>query len=227
MMYNPIIIQFPLRGEWYSPTTPASKIPSHGTNRMGLRYAFDFLQVDWQNHRKFYHASFLRYLLFGVPLKKCICWGQPIHAPADGKIVYIKDGIPERKIVHWLIDSILALKHSTSFNENVHDYSKIAGNYIMMKCDNGVYMAFAHLQTNSTNVSINDEVKKGDIIGNVGHSGNSTGPHLHFQLMDSANIKVAKGIPCLFEKYEIFQDNKWTTIYNSIPSKDDQFRFID
>ena len=37
-MNNPIIVEFPLRGEWNSPNTPGSKIPSHGTNQLGTRY---------------------------------------------------------------------------------------------------------------------------------------------------------------------------------------------
>nr|WP_232844463.1 hypothetical protein [Enterococcus innesii] len=45
MKEQPITIGFPLRGEWLAPTTPADKIPSHGTDRMGLRYAFDFYKL--------------------------------------------------------------------------------------------------------------------------------------------------------------------------------------
>lgn len=47
-MKNPIIMGFPLRGEWLSPNTPGTKIPSHGTNQLGTRYAYDFIQVDWK-----------------------------------------------------------------------------------------------------------------------------------------------------------------------------------
>ncbi|MBP1762425.1 MAG: family metallopeptidase, partial [Firmicutes bacterium] len=43
----PIIVEFPLRGEWLSPNTPGTKIPSHGTDQLGTRYAYDFIQVDW------------------------------------------------------------------------------------------------------------------------------------------------------------------------------------
>jgi len=39
-MRDPIIAAFPLRGEWLSPNTPGTKIPSHGTDRLGTRYAF-------------------------------------------------------------------------------------------------------------------------------------------------------------------------------------------
>lgn len=44
---EPIVVAFPLRGEWLAPNTPGTKIPSHGTNQLGTRYAFDFVQVDW------------------------------------------------------------------------------------------------------------------------------------------------------------------------------------
>jgi len=45
-IYKPIIVEFPLRGEWLAPNTPGKKIPSHGTDQLGTRYAYDFLQVD-------------------------------------------------------------------------------------------------------------------------------------------------------------------------------------
>lgn len=48
-------------------------------------------------------------------------------------------------------------------------------------------------------------MNKGDLIGRIGHSGNSFFPHLHFQLMDSCDIN---GLPCAFEEYEIFQNGE-------------------
>ncbi|WP_353826570.1 M23 family metallopeptidase [Agromyces sp. SYSU T0242] len=38
-------------------------------------------------------------------------------------------------------------------------------------------------------------VASSDLLGRVGHTGNSTAPHLHFQLMDSAGLMTANGIP--------------------------------
>lgn len=223
---EPITIDFPLRGEWNVPVTPASKIPSHGTNRMGLRYAFDFLQVDQKNKGKDYNASFIRFLLLGLPLEKFYCWGEKIYAPCDGEIVAIIDGIVERKRVHWLRESILALKKSLTFDENRDDFSVIAGNYIIMKCESGAYIAFVHLQTNSINVSINERVKKGTYLAKVGHSGNSTSPHLHFQVMDSDNLKKAKGILCRFEMYEVYRKGVWEKVYNQIPSNEERIRCL-
>ncbi|MFV0396084.1 MAG: M23 family metallopeptidase [Coprobacillaceae bacterium] len=224
---KPLVIEFPMRGEWLTPTTPAKQIPSHGTNRMGLRYAYDFLQVDWGNKNKpFHNVNALRYLLFGVPLKRCYCWGQNIYAPGDGEIVSVIDDVFERPIVHWLVDSTIAIKNAIFFNENKDDYSKIAGNYIIMKYDTGVYLVFAHLQKNSIRVKLNEKIKKGTILGKIGHSGNSTSPHLHFQVMDHYNPAKAKGIPCVFEQYELYQDGNWKTVYKQMPSDKDRIRFL-
>jgi len=67
----------PLRGEWLSSNTPGTKIPSHGTNQLGTRYAYDFIQVDWERKGwPSYRVSLPQYLLFGVPLNEYYCWGQ-------------------------------------------------------------------------------------------------------------------------------------------------------
>ena len=64
---KPIIIDFPLRGEWFSPNTPGTRIPSHGTNRFGTRYAYDFLQVDWKRKgHPNYQTHWLIYLIFEI-----------------------------------------------------------------------------------------------------------------------------------------------------------------
>jgi murein DD-endopeptidase MepM/ murein hydrolase activator NlpD len=222
----PVMIGFPLRGEWLAPNTPGKKIPSHGTNQLGERYAFDFLQVDWaRTGRPFYHTSLLRYLFFGVPLDKCYCWGQEVYAPCDGEIIKTEDGYKERSMVNLFADLSVAFKNAHSFNPEKDDIRTVAGNYIIMKCADHVYAAFAHLQTGSITVSAGQAVKKGDIIGKVGHSGNSTAPHLHFQLMDSSNILSANGIPCAFEQYDLYQNGEWNTVYRGVPSDKDRIRY--
>jgi hypothetical protein len=43
---SPEVVRFPLRGEWVAVRTPAHRIPSHTTEMLGQRYAFDFVRPD-------------------------------------------------------------------------------------------------------------------------------------------------------------------------------------
>lgn len=225
---KPIIVEFPLRGEWLAPNTPGKNIPSHGTDKLGMRYAYDFLQVDFKRKGwPSYQANFLRYLFFGVSLKKCYCWGQDIHAPCDGTIVKAEDGFKERARVHLLSDLAVAIK-SSFFNPKKSNIQYTAGNYIIMKCsDDNVYAGLVHLQKGSIKVSVGQNVKKGEMLGKIGHSGNSFFPHLHFQLMDSSDILTANGLPCAFEQYESLKNGKWEKIHNGIPHNKERIRFYD
>ncbi len=59
------------------------------------------------------------------------------------------------------------------------------GNYIVVKHPNGVQTLYAHLS--SIGVSTGESVGKGDQIGKSGNSGQSSGPHLHFEVRGAKN----------------------------------------
>ena len=225
-MYEPIIVQFPLRGEWLSPNTPGTKVPSHGTNQLGTRYAYDFIQVDWNRiGTPAYRVGVMQYLFSGVKLSDYYCWGQEVYSPCDGIVVGAEDGYAENEKTNLLADMSNAYKNAHYFDPEKDDIQSVAGNYVIIKYSENVYAALCHLQTGSVQVSVGQMIKKGEVIGRVGHSGNSFAPHLHFQLMDSGDITVANGVPCAFEQYEIFQDNEWQIIENGIPTDKDRIRF--
>lgn len=219
------VVEFPLKGEWITPNTPGTRIPSHGTDMFGERYAFDFVGVDSSSKRiQFYKPNPLQYLILGVRLQDCFGWGQPIFSVAAGVVVQSEDGCPERNPVHLVRDFSINLKNNLALNsKQLIDFRSLSGNYIIIETDMG-YAVYAHTQTGSIKVSPGDKVFPGQHIANVGHSGNSTAPHLHFQMMDHPDPWKAQGIPCCFRSYEVFQNDKWHFIQNGIPKATDRIR---
>jgi hypothetical protein len=69
-----------------------------------------------------------------------------------------------------------------------------------------LYPLYAHLAPGSVAVTSGQRVRAGEVVGRVGHTGNSTAPHLHFQLMDSADPLRARGIPRAFAAYLVERD---------------------
>lgn len=224
---NAKIVEFPLRGEWFAPNTPARKVPSHGTDMLGQRYAVDFVMAHWEGRGKMlFRGSPWRYYVFGMPLARWYGWGQNVYAPCDGVIVEARDGLAERRTVHLATDLSLVLKHALFFRSEKHDIHYLAGNYIIMQCDNA-YAFLAHFQKDSICVTEGQSVRTGEPVGRVGHSGNSTAPHLHFQLMDSPDLFAAQGIPCVFDRYERFRHGEWEEVRQAVPAAEDRIRRLD
>lgn len=224
-MLTPAIVDFPLRGEWVAPNTPGSKVPSHGTDALGQRFAYDFvgLAPDSKSMR-FYRSNPLQYLLLGVQLQDCFGWGRPIFSATAGVVVQAEDGWPERNPVHPARDLAIMLKNARAFETTPNlDLRQLSGNHVIIESSDG-YLVYAHAQTGSIKVSRGDKVTPGQHLANVGHSGNSTAPHLHFHLMDNEDPRRAQGIPCCFHDYAVFQEGSWRLVQNGIPKKTDRIR---
>ena len=224
-MLTPIVVDFPLRGEWIAPNTPGTKIPSHGTDMLGERYAYDFVGIDPRSRRmRFYRPSPIHYLVLGVRLQDCFGWGRPIFSATAGTVVEAEDGWPERDPVHIARDLAILLKNARTIRaKKTPDLRALSGNYIMIEASNG-YVLYAHAQTGSIKVRPGDTVVPGQELAKVGHSGNSTAPHLHFQLMDHRDPWKAQGIPCCFRDYEVFHEGAWHLVQNGIPKSTDRIR---
>jgi murein DD-endopeptidase MepM/ murein hydrolase activator NlpD len=200
-------------------------VPSHGTDLLGQRYAYDFVSTaPGATDMRFYRPSPLHYLILGVHLQDCFGWGRPIYSATDGVVVQAEDGWPERDPVHLARDLAIVLKNGLTFDiKRATDLRPLCGNNIMIETSDG-YAFYAHAQTGSIKVSAGDKVAPGQLLANVGHSGNSTAPHLHFQLMDHRDPLRAQGIPCCFREYEVWQEGVWRPVQNGIPTDTDRIR---
>lgn len=219
------IVDFPLRGEWMAVQTPASRIPSHGTDMLGQRYAFDLIRFDPRKGSPNHPAGGFRTLFFGVPTRECHGWGEPIHAPLDGEVVAARDGLEERSRIHPIRELALVLKNGLTFRPTTENLHRVMGNHVILRCGD-VYAGFAHLTTGSVAVKAGQRVRVGDVLGRVGHTGNSSAPHLHFQLMDGPDPLTATGIPCAFREYEVWREGRWQRVEHAIPTSTDQIRSV-
>lgn len=63
------------------------------------------------------------------------------------------------------------------------------GNYVKIKQDNGKTALYAHMKYNSIKVNKGEYIKKGEVIGTIGETGNAYGKHLHLEIQNKDNIK--------------------------------------
>ena len=217
-----VVVDFPLRGEWVAFNSPGDRVPSNGTDMLGQRFAFDFIRVDRRKGWHVHPASSLRANLVGFPVHEAYAWGQPVHMPFDGEIVDAQDGFPERSRVVPFREIAIALKNAVTFDPS--RLRTVIGNFVLARSGD-TFAAFAHLTTGSVTARPGQVVRSGDLIGRVGHTGNSTAPHLHFQLMDSPDVLTTRGVPCAFRRLEIERDGRWELVEGAIPRRVDRIRY--
>ncbi len=215
---QPVVVELPLQGEWTVEQTPAHRIPSHGTDILGMRYAYDFIRTDDRNH--VHPARALRWLVVGGRTQDCYGWGEPIHAALEGEVTSALDGVQERQWLHPVRESVAAIAAARRFGpgRDPVDPRVLAGNHVVIRTGE-VFALYAHLAPGSVAVSSGDHVPLGKVIGRVGHSGNSTAPHLHFQLMDLADPQRARGIPCAFASYDVISGDDRHRVRRGIPGR--------
>ena len=160
---DPVVVAFPLRGRWVAATTPAHRIPSHGTDVLGQRYAFDFVRTDDRRGIHLHPARTLRSLFIGGRTRDCYGWGQPVHAASDGAVVAAVDGIPERAWLHVVRELALVAKNAVTFDPK-RGFEKLAGNHVIVRSGD-VFAAYAHLTTGSVTV------EAGQVIASSAQSG--------------------------------------------------------
>lgn len=106
-------------------------------------------------------------------------FGREILAPADGTVTDAVDGV--RDNAPGSMNSYMAL-----------------GNFVTLKHRDLEYSVLAHLKQGSVRVKPGQTVKRGQLLGLCGNSGNSSEPHLHYHLQNSPVIQDGTGIKVFF-----------------------------
>lgn len=184
-----VVIQSPLRGSnWVAGNGPGNTsghrrtiIALDGAQRVPQRFAIDWVEVDKSGKT------------FAGDEKKnenYFCYGQKVHAVADGVVTEVKDGIPQN--VPGISSRAVPITLET-----------VGGNHVILDIGNGVFAFYAHLQPGSLKVKVGDHVKVGQVLALLGNSGNSTEPHLHFHLIDRSSPLAGEGLPFAYPSYEL------------------------
>ncbi len=110
-----------------------------------------------------------------------IIFGEMIYAPCSGQLVELRSDVADNA--------------SSSMDVSAEDGM---GNYISLNCD-GTIVTMVHLKQNSVLVDEGDEVYEGQPLGQVGNSGFSQEPHLHFQAARYQADSTLMGMPIKFK----------------------------
>jgi murein DD-endopeptidase MepM/ murein hydrolase activator NlpD len=132
-------------------------------------------------------------------------YGQDVLAVANGTVVTVVDGVPENE--------------PGAPNRNV-----IPGNYVVLRHAEALYSVYEHLQPGKIVVKRGDNVPRGAVIGNCGNSGNSSEPHLHFQLQDGPSLDVSSGVEAVFDDVIVSRGDKTEHAKGYVFLKGDRLR---
>jgi len=141
------------------------------------RFAIDFLRIDDQ-------ASFA-----GDPTnnESYFLFGAEVISVGRGRVVETSDGMAE----------------NIPTQPPPPDVQTTPGNHVVVALDDGRFTLYAHLQTGSVRVHPGDRVERGQVLGRVGNTGDSTEPHLHFHVMDGPSPLESDGLPYRFDHFDL------------------------
>ena len=184
----------PFKDEWYVFWGGTDVVQNYHVAHENQKYAYDILmEVDGSTHKGDSKNNESYYV-----------FGKDIIAPCDGKIVQIITG------VHDNIPGEL-------------NPGQLTGNTVVIETGLKEYIMFAHLKQGSIVVKEGQKVKRGELLGQCGNSGNTTEAHLHISLQNQVELFGATGGKLFFEKILVNGEIK----EDYIPVKGDRIKNIE
>ena len=182
----PIVVGPPLRGgPWVAIYDPSANrghrrviYAIDGRARIPGRFAIDWMKVNEQG--QYAHDDSSR-------VANWYGYGAEVLAVATARVAAARDDMPE----------------SPSLTASRNPLENAGGNYITLELGRGLYAFYEHLMPGSVVVKVGDHVRRGQVIGRLGYTGDSTGPHLHFHISDSNSPLGAEGRPYVIDHFEM------------------------
>jgi hypothetical protein len=181
---SPILIAPPFKGDnWVNANGCCLEVGPHrfvlnamnGTLDPSEGFAIDWIKVNREG--KAFRTD-------GKKSEDWLCYGVDVLAVAPGTVVETMRDLPNEP--PGVAPTSLKV-------------SEIAGNHVLLDLGKGRYAMYAHLAPHSVTVHVGDRVKVGDKLGLLGNSGNTTGPHLHFQISDRPSTLDVTSLPFVFK----------------------------
>ena len=169
---NATKLSLPFGGEWSIFWGGDTKATNFHNGVKFQQYAFDVV-INGLNGRS--------YKTDGGLNTDYYAFGEKILAPANATVVLSIDGVEDN--IPGKVNKMY-----------------VPGNSVMLKTANNEYLFFAHFKQNTVNVKEGDVIKRGQLLGRCGNSGNSSEPHLHFHIQDGLSFDTATGIKCYFDR---------------------------
>lgn len=152
-----------------------------GRSAFAQRYAIDYMLVDAEGR-----ASPVE----GGDNDTYPGYGAEVIAVADGVVSSVLDGVPENR-------------PGQTSRPAVFNLSTAIGNHVILDIGENRYALYAHLLPGSVPVEVGQQVRRGQVLGQVGNSGNSSGPHLHFHITDENVPLGAEGLPFVHDAFDL------------------------
>jgi hypothetical protein len=177
---NSTALSLPFHGRWLVFWGGDTAEINHHHDTPNQRFAFDILGADdgGRTHRG-----------DGAANEDYFCFGREILAPADGEVVQAIEGVDDNR------------------PGSMNPYSAL-GNSVTIRHSELEYSVIAHLKRGSVRVKAGDKVSRGQVLGLCGNSGNSSEPHLHYHLQNTAVIQDGSGIKVFFGEAKVLVDRK-------------------
>jgi hypothetical protein len=186
-------LSLPFKGKWLVFWGGDTEALNHHHDVPAQKFAFDLVGVDEKDET---HRG------DGTKNEDYFCFGREILAPADGVVVEAIDGV----------------RDNTPGSMNPYC---LVGNCVVIQHRTNEFSVLAHFQRGSVAVKAGDQVKRGQVLGKCGNSGNSSEPHLHYHLQHSPIFQDALGIKTLFRNVSVAKDGQTEMKTNYSPIKGD------